>query len=86
MTALAEDLASGACEFLPAREILGGSTTLDALRDSIEESDYPDALERLFRPLLPGEEGEDRHRFETLVARRLGPLLGAQEEGHDEDA
>jgi len=86
LSALSEDLAAGACEFLPAREILGGSATLESLRDAIEESDYPDTLERLFRPWLTGEENEDGERFAALVARRLGPLLGAQDKEHDEDA
>jgi len=80
-----EDLVSGACEFLPARELLGGKKNLDELREAIETNDYPDPLERLFRPALPGEAEEDQERLEALLLRRLRPLLN-QEEENDGDA
>jgi exonuclease V gamma subunit len=82
---LVEDLVSGACEFLPVRELLGGKKSLDELREAIETGDYPDPLERLFRPALPGEPEDDQTRLEALLIRRLRPLLN-QEEENDGDA
>jgi len=76
---LVEDLVAGCREFLPAREVLGGKRSLDELREAIETGDYPDSLERLFRPALPGEDEMDQGRMDALLMRRLGPFLGGKE-------
>jgi len=72
------------CEYLPAREILArGLADLDVaeLRESLdaragqEHAPPPDLLERLFEPLLPGEESGDGRILAELATRRLGPFV-----------
>ena len=79
------DLLSGAHEHLPAGLVVdGGRTTLDALREGIEENTYASEIERLLEPDLPGESREDGQILTRLVERRLGPFLSANPDKEDE--
>jgi len=86
IAAVVTDLLDGAHEFLPAAAVVdSGATSLEALREAIEEASWRTPLERLLEPSLPGEDSGDGRILSDLVARRLGPLLHP-EPGPEEEA
>lgn len=65
-------------QYLPARTALdlgADKIRLASLREALGKSSFPDPLEELFTPFLPGEEEGDEEGFLVLVRRRLAPFL-----------
>ena len=76
------DLLANRSEYLPAKTILDlGAKGIGAVREKLESSEYPDPLESLFEPSLPGEDTCDDAVFLELVRRRLEPFLGSGSDG-----
>lgn len=73
---VATDLLAGAHEYLPAGAVVdSGATTLEALREALEEASWRPPLDRMLEPSLPGEDSGDGQILSNLVERRLGPFL-----------
>ena len=78
------DLLANRSEYLPAKTILDlGSKEpgIGMVREKLDGSEYADALEDLFEPLLPGEDAGDDKVFLELVRRRLEPFLADGADG-----
>jgi hypothetical protein len=73
------DMLAQQSQYLPGKTILElGVDKIRhfAVREALGKSQFPDPLEELFAPTLPGEEEGDEQVLLDLASRRLAPFLG----------
>jgi hypothetical protein len=73
------DMLAQRSQYLPGKTLLElGEDNIrhSAVREALGRSLFPDPLEELFTPTLPGEEEGDEKALLDLAIRRLAPFLG----------